>query len=246
MKKIFAFIGSPGIEKSNTFTLTRMMLDRLSEMDPEISHEVFTGGQVKLEFCKGCWTCMTKGFCPADSRDDMGMLKEKMMGADFIIFGSPVYTLTVSGQTKTFLDRLASWYHTLRLAGKPGMTVATTAHDSPEKGVHDLMEMLMCGLGVQSVCRLETNGYFPGVLADPEKAQEKARRAAKEVHPYLSGEKQVESNEDLEMAFQIVKRKSVEGRQWLPADYEYWEKNGMLGLNSYAELLEKIRSGGKV
>jgi hypothetical protein len=32
------------------------------------------------------------------------------------------------------------------------------------------------------------------------------------------------------------------GRQWLPADYAYWEKNGMLDIKSYAELLAKVRT----
>jgi hypothetical protein len=44
--------------------------------------------------------------------DDMAMLKERMENTSFIVLGSPVY---------------AVWLHMMRLAGKAGVTVATTA-----------------------------------------------------------------------------------------------------------------------
>jgi len=44
----------------------------------------------------------------------------------------------------------------------------------------------------------------------------------------------------------MMKQKSVMGREWLPADYAYWKKNDMLSLNSYAELLAKVRAKKKI
>lgn len=241
MKQIFAFIGSPLKERSNTYALTMMLIERLREMDPSVEAEVLTAGHVNIRYCTGCWTCMTKGFCPLDKQDDMGKLKESMLKADFIILGSPVYTYSVSGQMKTFLDRLAAWYHQIRLAGKPGLTVATTAGSGMEQ-VHQLLGLLLGALGVKTVATLETHGYFPKTLKDPEAALQAARAAAEKVYPYLAGEQRVESDREMEECFQAMKRKSVMGREWLPADYAYWEKNGMLGLNSYAELLKKLRT----
>ena len=241
MKTIFAYIGSPLKQRSNTWTLTMMLIERLRELDKEIKADVLTAGDVKVRYCTGCWTCMTKGFCPLDKGDDMGRLKEQMLQADFIIFGSPVYTYTVSGQMKTFLDRLAAWYHQIRLAGKPGLTVATTAGSGMDQ-VHNLLGMLMGALGVKTVATLETHGYFPKTLRDPDAARQAARAAADQVLPYLTGGKQVESDPEMEECFKMMKQKSVLGREWLSADYDYWEKNGRLGLNSYAELLSKIRS----
>ena len=40
MRKVFAFVGSPMKEKSNTYSLTKMMLDRLVEMDKNIEYEI--------------------------------------------------------------------------------------------------------------------------------------------------------------------------------------------------------------
>jgi len=239
MKTIFAYIGSPLKERSNTYTLTMMLIERLKEMDSTVTAEVLTAGHVNVHYCTGCWICMTRGFCPLDKRDDMGKLKEKMLQTDFIIFGSPVYTYTVSGQMKTFLDRLAAWYHQVRLAGKPGMTVATTAGSGMDQ-VHNLLGMLLGALGVKTVATLETHGYFPKTLKDTAEARKAAHTAAEKIYPYLTGEKQVESDPEMEECFKMMKQKSVLGREWLPADYAYWEKNGMLGLNSYAELLKKL------
>ncbi|MCD4785912.1 MAG: flavodoxin family protein [Candidatus Eremiobacteraeota bacterium] len=240
MKKIFAFIGSPLKEKSNTYNLTKMMLDKLVKMDGEITYEILTAGHVHIKYCTGCWSCMTKGFCPLDSTDDMGGIRQKMMDADFIIMGSPVYTMSVSGQMKTLLDRFCAWYHLFKLAGKPGMTVATTAGSGLEE-VHDLLEMLMTALGIKSVTRLETYAYFPGIYRDPESARKKAEEAAEIVYPYITGEKQVESDEFFEECFKIMKNKVTMGARWLAADYKYWEEHGFLELSSYAKLLEKER-----
>jgi multimeric flavodoxin WrbA len=241
MKKIFAFIGSPLKENSNTCTLTKMMTDSIIERDKNITCEILTAGHMKINYCKGCWLCMTKGFCPQDKTDDMAILKEKMLEADFIIFGSPVYTMQVSGQMKTFLDRLCCWYHTIRLAGKPGLTVSTTASGGL-KEVHDFLYMLMSALGIKVVGKLDTIGFFPKVLKDPVEAKKKALETAELIYPFITGEKPVETDDMLEECFLAMKNKSTFGAEYLPADYEYWKKSGMLEVNSYGELLEKIRN----
>ncbi len=172
MRKVFAFIGSPLKEASNTSTITKMLLDRLVELDESIEYEILTSGHVRIDHCRGCWTCMTRGFCPRDEHDDMGMLREKMLMADFIILGSPVYIMHISGQMKIFIDRLCAWFHLIRLAGKPGLTVATTASQGLEI-VHEYIGMLLRTLGVIVVGNLDTHGYFKK-LRDPGEAQRKA------------------------------------------------------------------------
>ena len=82
---IFGFIGSPLKERSNTYTLTRMMLDKLVEMNENINYELLTAGHVNINYCKGCWSCMKVGKCPQDKLDDMGSLKQKMIDSNFII-----------------------------------------------------------------------------------------------------------------------------------------------------------------
>ncbi len=121
------------------------------------------------------------------------------------------------------------------------VTIATTAGSGMDQ-VHQLLGMLLGAVGVQAVATLETHGYFPKTLKNPEEARQAAHTAADKIYPYLAGEKQVESDPQMEECFQMMKQKSVMGREWLPADYAYWEKNGMLDINTYADLLKKPRA----
>lgn len=162
-----------------------------------------------------------------------------MIDSNFIIWGSPVYTMQVSGQMKNFLDRLASWYHLLKLAGKSGMTVSTTAGNGLEE-VQDYLGMMLCATGTKVVASLETYGMFPKTLRDQEKARKEAHKTAEKVYSYITREKQIETDEYLEQCFQISKIKVTKGAEWLPGDYKYWEENEMLELSSFNELLKKL------
>ncbi|NYB51542.1 MAG: flavodoxin family protein [Methanobacteriaceae archaeon] len=237
--KIFGFIGSPLKKKSNTYTLTKMMIDELLQRDNNIKYNLFTAGDVDIQPCNGCWLCMTKGTCPLDEKDDMAFLKGKMLESDLIIWGSPVYAMQVSGQMKTFLDRLASWYHTLRLAGKPGITVSTTAGAGLEE-VHQYLRLVLNAAGVKTIYSLDAYGTLPGTLTYPENALKSAHKAAGKVYPFLNGEKTVESDNELENSFQVNKKKIVFGADVLRADYNYWREHGMLEINSFDELIRKI------
>lgn len=62
----------------------------------------------------GCWSCMVKGDCHIE--DDIKPLRQKMEQADGIIFGTPVYVYTMTGQAKVIMDRTSS----LNLANKVG------------------------------------------------------------------------------------------------------------------------------
>ena len=64
---------------------------------------------MKLNYCSGCGLCVgNKGQC--SQRDDMEMVKEKLIAADTIVFATPVYFYTMSAQMKTFIDRLCYFY----------------------------------------------------------------------------------------------------------------------------------------
>lgn len=241
MKKVFGFIGSPLKEKSNTYALTKMCLEHLKDLDPEINYELLTAGHVDLTFCCGCWHCMSQGGCVKDKLDDMGMLREKMLEADFIILGSPVYAMHVTGQMKTFLDRLASWYHILMLRGKAGMTVATTAGLGLEIAT-DFLTSHMSSLGIKVVGSLEHHGFYPGQLDDPDSAMEKARTTAKEILSYITGEKEISSDERLEQSFQSMKQKVTHGAKYLTGDRAYWDSHNMMQLESFAQLIEQDKN----
>lgn len=63
---------------------------------------------LNMKFCTGCLYCQKKGSCILD--DDMNELYDTIQNADVLVFATPIYYYAVSGQMKTFLDRLNPLY----------------------------------------------------------------------------------------------------------------------------------------
>lgn len=59
---------------------------------------------MELKFCIGCLSCQRTGKCVL--RDDMNELYDTVQHADVLVFATPVYYYGMTGQLKTFLDRL--------------------------------------------------------------------------------------------------------------------------------------------
>lgn len=59
---------------------------------------------IELKFCIGCLSCQRTGKCVL--RDDMNALYDTVQRADILVFATPVYYYGMTGQLKTFLDRL--------------------------------------------------------------------------------------------------------------------------------------------
>ncbi|MCD8205229.1 MAG: flavodoxin family protein [Clostridia bacterium] len=64
---------------------------------------------VNINFCRGCYYCYDNGACV--QRDDMNEINEMMKNADVLVFATPVYFYQISGQLKTFLDRMLPVYY---------------------------------------------------------------------------------------------------------------------------------------
>lgn len=62
----------------------------------------------KFGFCKGCLACLKVGHCVMG--DDAVEIAAKMHDADVLVFATPVYYYSVSGQLKTMLDRANPLY----------------------------------------------------------------------------------------------------------------------------------------
>lgn len=61
-----------------------------------------------IGFCRGCLACLKLGKCVIG--DDAVEIAEKMKSADVLVFATPVYYYSVSGQLKTMLDRANPLY----------------------------------------------------------------------------------------------------------------------------------------
>lgn len=59
---------------------------------------------MELKFCIGCLSCQRTGKCVLN--DGMNELYDTVQHADVLVFATPVYYYGMTGQLKTFLDRL--------------------------------------------------------------------------------------------------------------------------------------------
>lgn len=94
--------GSPRL--ASTDYVVKDALDYASQKH-EAQTEYITLRKRTIGFCKHCDFCVKKRE-GCIQKDGMEEIYEKLLWADAVLIGTPVYQGTLSGQTKTMLDRL--------------------------------------------------------------------------------------------------------------------------------------------
>ena len=105
MKKIVIVSSSPRVD-GNSETLAKNFMKGAVESGNQV--EYISINDIDLKFCKGCFYCQNHDGCVL--KDGMNALYSKFEQADVLVFATPVYYYSVSGQLKTFLDRLNPLY----------------------------------------------------------------------------------------------------------------------------------------
>ena len=146
--KIIGINGSPRRQNSRTGQLVNKVLESAADKGARI--EFFDITKLKIKPCTACDKCHKTGYCP--QKDDFNLTFEKIISADGLVLGSPVYIHQVTAQLKNWIDRLGNAIHCLRFLGKYG-AVVTTAGGSGEKETADYMEAVLKYTGIQNVGR---------------------------------------------------------------------------------------------
>ena len=107
MTKIYAINGSPRKKGWNTFSLLENALKGAQSVGAEI--EMINLYDYTYKGCISCLACKrknntTNGICAY--KDDLTPIFEKLKEADGIIFGSPIYYSSTTGQFRAFIERL--------------------------------------------------------------------------------------------------------------------------------------------
>lgn len=98
--KILGISCSPRLQ-GNTVTLLNQVLDGARREGAET--ELYSVSGKAMEPCRGCRTCSETGECVI--RDDMPVLHDKLLEAQGIVFGTPIYFYGMTAQAKTIMDR---------------------------------------------------------------------------------------------------------------------------------------------
>ena len=108
MKKVTAFVGTA--RKQHTYYAVRQFLENLTSYGG-VEYEIVALTDYRLELCRGCKICFSKGeeFCPL--KDDRDLLIGKMTTSDGVVFATPNYSYQVSASMKMLLDRYGFAFH---------------------------------------------------------------------------------------------------------------------------------------
>ncbi len=111
--KVLGIVCSPR-RGGNTEILVEESLASARELGAEV--ELVAIASMNIAPCDGCESCRTTRKCRVD--DDMQEIYAKLLEADGIIFGTPVYFWGVTAQAKSLIDRTFAFLEGRRLRNK--------------------------------------------------------------------------------------------------------------------------------
>jgi multimeric flavodoxin WrbA len=193
--KIIAFNGSPR-KKWNTATLLEKALEGASSQGAKT--ELIHLYDLSYKGCISCFSCKVKngksnGRCAV--KDDLTPIFEQVLETQALIFGSPIYLGTATGQMRSFMERLV--FPFLPYTDPPGTnfprkiktgfiyTLGATEEMSMERGFNhhiSINEMILERIfgSSESLCSYDTYQFedYSKVFAprfDPEKKAQRRR-----------------------------------------------------------------------
>ena len=154
--KVVGICGSP--RKGNTEWMLGKLLEGANKAGVET--ELILLREKDISGCNGCLTCETegedrKGTCRI--QDDMQEICRKLMEADGIALGTPVYFEMLSGLLKNFIDRTCPIWPQLKQKPIVGIAVA-------EEGIGTAVDNLRT---YASVCGMRWVGHVTALAKTP-------------------------------------------------------------------------------
>lgn len=168
--KVIAFNGSPHPE-GNTAQAIRIVLNEIEQAGLETEF-IQLGGKPILG-CLGCRQCaQNKNRRCIRTGDDLNLYIEKMLEADGIIIGSPVYTSNVTSEVKALIDRsnFVAKANDFMFKGKVGapVVVATKAGATMAYSAINLMFNISQMITIGSIHWNLALGKMPGDIHKDE------------------------------------------------------------------------------
>ena len=147
--KVLGICCSPRLH-GNTEILLETSLAKAREEGADVELVTLAGKTISL--CDGCSSCRKTGECHI--KDDMQDIYTKLLEADGIIIGTPVYFGTVCAQAKALIDRTYVFGEGRKLRNKVAGVVVTTRRvgaTSASTVFHvffNLQRMIMVGVAI--------------------------------------------------------------------------------------------------
>ncbi|MDD1695607.1 MAG: flavodoxin family protein [Methanoregula sp.] len=222
--KIVVLMGSP--RKGNTFRACEEFREHLQKICPA-EFEYIWLKDARIEPCKGCFVCFPHGEDKCPNRDDdVHVIEQKMLDADGVIFASPVYSSNVTGQMKTFIDRISYTGHRPRFFGKKAFFLVTTGI----LGAGDVlkyMKKIAWSWGFE--CAGTTGLITPNGAVPRYRAEINTKLLRKGAKNFSAGLLQTTKRSPgiMDMVlFHAGRGANSQLEKVSPADYQYWKTRG--------------------
>jgi NAD(P)H-dependent FMN reductase len=169
--RIIALNGSPN-RNGNTATLMKWVVEGCVEAGAEV--EWIHIADYDIRYCQGCHSCIRVGECPI--QDDVPAIRDRLLAADGVVVGSPVYEGYPTAQLKTLFDRLALFIlYTNLFSGLRSVGVATSGVAPTRATARAAAELGQCSGIIGAQTTSFAKGYRPLAEAHPSRLQRKAR-----------------------------------------------------------------------
>jgi multimeric flavodoxin WrbA len=158
---ILSVLASPR-KQGNTAILLKEYLKGVETLSSPVKIETIYLQSKNVQYCTGCNTCQRSNESQCILKDDMQDIYKSVEKADVLVLATPVYVFNMSGQLKTFLDRLYAVDYNTLLNKK--IVLLTTYGDTNEanSGVQNIVQsisMLSQNLGMEFIQNLNVSTY---------------------------------------------------------------------------------------
>lgn len=203
----------------------KISLDKMS-----LTTEKIFLGDYNIQFCKGCRACFNKGEEKCPLKDDLLLIRDKILKSDIIIFGSPVYVEDINGVMKNWIDRMAFNNHRPAFAGKAAFLITTSGIGSSNHALKTMKKALTAwGFYV-----IGQNKFRTGSLMKIRDIEKKYKSKIKSI-AYKIKRTIVDNKVNYPKFYSLVSFK-VQQKYWQKNsdqkqhtfDYNYWLKKGWL------------------
>lgn len=174
MSKKVLIISSTPRKNGNSQILCEEFKKGAEEAGNEV--ELISLRENKIDYCIACYSCKKTGKC--FQNDGMNEILEKMINADVLVFGTPIYYYDVAGQLKAFIDRTLPRYTEIR--DKDLYLIATCAAGHKE-AISGAINTIQGFLDCVSNVKLKDVVYGTGVYTQGEAEHSKCLKEAYEM-----------------------------------------------------------------
>ena len=228
-------MGSP--RKKDSLNVCKEIEARLGTEN--ITYDYIFLKDYEIQDCRGCGLCFKKSekLCPC--KDDLSIIREKLIESDGIVFATPVYAYQVPAPLKRIIDRMAYLFHRQELVGIPAISVVTS-DGGGHKQVSKYMKMTIGGWGCNLIGAINIIspiyfeeekdnsvwGYDESYHNKMTSKIEKLTDRFKEM--IISEVSKIPSFYEIFM-FNCLRSKTFASR----VDYDYWKEKGWLSANYF-------------